>query len=153
VPSPRAAKRLVNLYRIARASLDEDELARFVGGRFRVMQLLLAAVVGHASLAAELFEGILGGALRDRAALDAFLDRRVREDRRWADLGRLFRGREELADWDAVRQAARSAARYSFETGRILHASAAAPGEGRPVLVEPPRPPEGAALAEVPLPS
>ncbi len=47
IGTPRAAKRLVNLYRLVRAGLDDDEIDSFVkGGRFRPLSLILAAQVG-----------------------------------------------------------------------------------------------------------
>jgi len=55
VPTPRAAKKLVNLYRLLRISIPEPQLPTFVGttgtGPYRQALLLLAIVVGHPTLA------------------------------------------------------------------------------------------------------
>jgi hypothetical protein len=120
ISSPRSAKRLVNLYRLIRATLDEDELRRFVGGRYKTTLLLLAAVVGSSSLAAELFEAIF--AVASSSDLDSYLDQKSKSDQRWSALAKLLANRQEMADWDEVRSAARAASRYSFETGRVLRA-------------------------------
>jgi hypothetical protein len=148
VRSPRAAKRLVNLYRIVRATVDDDDLEAFVAGRFKVIQLLLAAVVGYPSLAAPLFEAIFSGKLQSSASVGAYLDEQAGHDARWADFARLLKDRAELTDWDGVRQAARAAARYSFETGRVLR-----PTNGRAPArrsVKAPRAPKGSAGKPVP---
>lgn len=74
VRSPRAAKRLLNLYRLLRARFAGDELAEFLsdGTReapFRAVLVLLSVLVGHPEAARDLF-ATLGGADPD----DAFLD-------------------------------------------------------------------------------
>lgn len=55
VPTPRAAKKLVNLYRLLRIGIPEPRLPAFVGtagtGPYRQALLLLAVVVGHPTLA------------------------------------------------------------------------------------------------------
>jgi hypothetical protein len=55
VPTPRAAKKLVNLYRLLRIGIPEPQLPAFVGtagtGPYRQALLLLAVVVGHPTLA------------------------------------------------------------------------------------------------------
>jgi KAP family P-loop domain len=74
VRSPRAAKRLLNLYRLLRARFAGDELAEFLsdGTReapFRAVLVLLSVVVGHPEAAPGLF-ATLGGAEPG----DAFLE-------------------------------------------------------------------------------
>ena len=53
VPSPRAAKRLVNVYRLLRATVGRDEWSTFLGaggdGDFRAVLLLLALLTGYPS--------------------------------------------------------------------------------------------------------
>jgi hypothetical protein len=53
VPSPRAAKRLVNVYRLLRATVGPDEWSKFLGadgnGDFRAVLLLLALLTGYPS--------------------------------------------------------------------------------------------------------
>jgi hypothetical protein len=64
LPTPRAAKRLVNLYRLVRISIPEPDLATFAGagdgpGEFQVVQILLAILVGRPALAQRVFEEIM----------------------------------------------------------------------------------------------
>ena len=63
IPSPRAAKRFVNIYRLLRASVPEEKQAAFVGetreGQHRVALLLLAIVTGYPTEAAEILRELL----------------------------------------------------------------------------------------------
>ncbi|MDX6289162.1 MAG: hypothetical protein QOH42_961 [Blastocatellia bacterium] len=63
IPSPRAAKRFVNIYRLLRASVDEEKQAAFVGetkqGEHRVALMLLAIVTGYPSEAADILRELL----------------------------------------------------------------------------------------------
>ncbi len=51
IPSPRAAKRFVNIYRLLRASIEDLDLQAFIGdkngGQHRSMLLLLAMLIGY----------------------------------------------------------------------------------------------------------
>jgi sugar lactone lactonase YvrE len=63
-PTPRAAKKLVNLYRLVRISIDRHDLAAFVGtpqtaGSHQIVQLLLAVLVGSPRHSNAIFEAIL----------------------------------------------------------------------------------------------
>ncbi len=66
LPTPRVAKRLVNLYRLVRIGVRSGELADFVGdengGPYQAVQVLLAILVGHPEFAREVFRVILGSA-------------------------------------------------------------------------------------------
>ncbi|MER5472485.1 P-loop NTPase fold protein [Streptomyces sp. NPDC002685] len=62
--TPRAAKKLVNLYRLARIGVDPGDLAAFVGteaipGEHQAVQILLALLVGSPDQAAAVFRRIL----------------------------------------------------------------------------------------------
>ncbi|MEU0786894.1 P-loop NTPase fold protein [Streptomyces sp. NPDC006173] len=62
--TPRAAKKLVNLYRLARIGVDPGDLAAFVGteaipGEHQAVQILLALLVGSPDQAATVFRRIL----------------------------------------------------------------------------------------------
>ncbi|WP_329246168.1 P-loop NTPase fold protein [Streptomyces sp. NBC_01478] len=46
VPTPRAAKKLVNLYRLTRIGVSAADVDAFLDGDFKAVQLLLAVVVG-----------------------------------------------------------------------------------------------------------
>jgi KAP family P-loop domain len=60
VQTPRAAKRLVNIYRLVRIGIPDDDLAGFVGneegGPYQVVQMLLAILVGHPDAARIIFQ-------------------------------------------------------------------------------------------------
>lgn len=61
IPSPRAAKRFSNVYRIMKATVPANELARFEGsanfpGEFRVAMILLAQQISSPQRAARWFE-------------------------------------------------------------------------------------------------
>jgi hypothetical protein len=66
LPTPRVAKRLVNLYRLVRIGVRSGELAEFVGdeagGPYQAVQVLLALLVGHPEFAREVFRIILDSA-------------------------------------------------------------------------------------------
>jgi hypothetical protein len=125
IPSPRAAKRFVNLYRIVRASIDDDALDDFIAGQFKTTQLCLASVIGRPALAAQLFRAIFDERVRCPMTLEAFLSERLEHDEKWRVLATRFKGCAELTDWPVVRRAVYAAARYSFETGRLLGVGAA----------------------------
>ncbi|NMI54255.1 MULTISPECIES: P-loop NTPase fold protein [unclassified Streptomyces] len=62
--TPRAAKKLVNLYRLARIGVDPGHMAAFVGteaipGEHQAVQILLALLVGSPDQAATVFRHIL----------------------------------------------------------------------------------------------
>jgi WD40 repeat protein len=63
LPTPRAAKRLVNVYRLVRIGIPDGELAAFVGdekgGPYQAVQVLLAILVGHPDAARQVFRALL----------------------------------------------------------------------------------------------
>jgi hypothetical protein len=125
VGSPRATKRLVNLYRIVRATLDDQALDHLISGGYRVTQICLALVVGNPGLGAELFGEVLGATLTSQAMLASWCATRTQalkaaDVRDRASLRELTARAGEFADWLAVKAAVRRVARFSFETGRVL---------------------------------
>ena len=63
VPTPRAAKRLVNIYRMLRVSVQGDELEAFLpggGGEYQAVVLLLGVLIGRPSGAHEVFLKLSG---------------------------------------------------------------------------------------------
>jgi hypothetical protein len=69
IPTPRAAKRFTNIYRLLKAPLDPEELLIFEGtafspGEFRAPMLLLAILTGFPHLSVVLF-----GTIRDQNPL------------------------------------------------------------------------------------
>jgi hypothetical protein len=73
VPTPRAAKKLLNVYRIIRIGIADNDLAGFVGaqgdGPFRAVLVLLGIVVGHPLLAQPVLS-----AVRSATSTTDFLD-------------------------------------------------------------------------------
>jgi phospholipase C len=63
IPSPRATKRFVNVYRLLRASVSGSELAEFVRqdgtGEYQVVQFLLALQTGYPEQAMEIVGGLM----------------------------------------------------------------------------------------------
>ena len=59
VPTPRAAKRLANTYRLLRAPLDQNALDALVTGEHRAVLTLLAALVGAPGAANQAFAALL----------------------------------------------------------------------------------------------
>lgn len=59
IPTPRAAKRLVNLYRLIRISVPNADLQSFTGsdsgGQYQIVQILLAILVGKPAAASRIF--------------------------------------------------------------------------------------------------
>lgn len=66
IPSPRSAKRLVNLYRLIKATVSESELARFEGnakdgGEYQAVLLMLAVLAGFSDQAYDMFNALSEG--------------------------------------------------------------------------------------------
>jgi hypothetical protein len=61
--TPRAAKRLANLYRLVRIGIPDASLANFIGsdshGPYQVAQVLLAILVGSPSASSSFFEQLM----------------------------------------------------------------------------------------------
>src|ERR1700722_20328151 len=77
LPTPRAAKRLVNVYRLVRIGVRSADRAAFVGDErgapYQAVQVLLAILVGHPEFARRVFLLVLeitGGELRGEAFTD-----------------------------------------------------------------------------------
>jgi len=63
ITSPRTGKRFINIYRLIRASLEETELATFVGPQeeYQVVQTLLAILTGYPAEATEILKELIEG--------------------------------------------------------------------------------------------
>ena len=63
LPTPRAAKKLVNLYRLVRIAIADSGLAAFTGseagGQYQVVQILLAVLVGNPAAAQRIFRELM----------------------------------------------------------------------------------------------
>ncbi|WP_049574568.1 S1 family peptidase [Streptomyces sp. SBT349] len=58
LPTPRAAKKLVNLYRLVRIGVHESALPHFVEGQYRAVQILLAILVGEPQMCRSAFAAL-----------------------------------------------------------------------------------------------
>ncbi len=65
IPSPRAARRFVNVYWLLRASIDDQKLQAFIGnkdgGQHQCVLLLLAMLFGHPAETTEILGALLEG--------------------------------------------------------------------------------------------
>jgi hypothetical protein len=72
VPNPRAAKRMVNVYRLVRIGIPDGELAAFAGneagGPYQTVQVLLAILTGSPARADDIFRALLRAADSDDVA-------------------------------------------------------------------------------------
>jgi len=63
LPTPRAAKKLVNLYRLVRIGIPDSGLAAFTGseagGQYQVVQILLVVLVGSPAVAQRIFRELM----------------------------------------------------------------------------------------------
>jgi WD40 repeat protein len=124
LPTPRAAKRLVNLYRLTRIGIPTSELGEFVGdqdgGPYQSVQVLLAILVGYPELAARLFREVMSGrhgASDLIAVLEEAADSGDREAGAVADVVASLRAAAPQAlSPDLARQWCPRLARFSFYT-------------------------------------
>jgi hypothetical protein len=147
IPSPRAAKRFVNIYRLLRASVPEEEHAAFVGGetegQHRVALLLLAIVTGYPNEAAEILRELLKqdksrhwwqfiDELEGQITTEMKLDKDGKPQGQLSEaeaenLRQLFKNLREVRELIPDNQScadfiywAPQVARYSFQSGRVL---------------------------------
>jgi hypothetical protein len=131
VPTPRAAKRFVNIYRLIRASItSEYELHWFLeGDEFISVQVLLAMVTGAPAEASEILRKLL--ALPTQAPWTVkwwdIVDEAVKEggdDPSWKSfamrLKSLRENKQVPTTCEGFRKWADDVARYSFYSGRVL---------------------------------
>jgi hypothetical protein len=132
VPSPRAAKRFVNVYRLLRASVADDQWSNFIGdadgGLHRPVLLLLAILTGYPAEATEILRALLEG--RPTTTFWALIDELentpapTEDPERWSELFVRLRGLRGLVpehqQCAELIEYALQVARYSFQSGRIL---------------------------------
>ncbi|MGH3624591.1 MAG: hypothetical protein ACRDQ5_22860, partial [Sciscionella sp.] len=141
LPTPRAAKRLVNLYRLVRIGIPDGELDAFVragtGGPYQVVQILLAALVGSPALAEGVFQRLLATShddiiefLTDTAQTDGHdLDERQLCHRIGIELRRIGQDTPLLTEIGEYRHWCPILARYSFHTRTLATRSHLIPGQ------------------------
>jgi KAP family P-loop domain/TIR domain/Clp amino terminal domain, pathogenicity island component len=65
IPSPRAGKRFINIYRLLRASVKDSERKKFIGsangGDYQAVQILLAILTGYPAEATEILQKLIEG--------------------------------------------------------------------------------------------
>jgi KAP family P-loop domain len=131
IPTPRAAKRFVNVYRLIRASIDKgSDLHWFLdGGEFAAAQILLAMVSGAPAESSEILERLLALSKRDAMTTQwwELVDQVVKPQLhrpQWkrfnARLESLRRDYQVPSACDSYRKWADDVARYSFYSGRVL---------------------------------
>ena len=133
VRTPRAAKRLVNIYRILRASIHGEELDRLIGANgyepeYPAVLLLLAIVIGFPEQASQIIEGLLD---RPASTWPQFLDALRPQDGSGSGTPgevvwiKFFECLDSLAvtslpiSISPYAEWASRVARYSFRTGRL----------------------------------
>ena len=136
VPTPRAAKRLVNIYRLVRIGIPDGELAGFVGdekgGPYQAVQVLLAMLVGHPEFAREVFRELIDGARGgDLATLVEKVGETGGETRTSGTIRNELTKIREVAvlavDVDECRRWGPQLARFSFYTRDLAGASPRSP--------------------------
>jgi len=127
LPSPRAVKRMVNLYRIVRARFDDDSIDYLLDGRYKLEQLFLAAVVGAPKEMSILLDRMFSGRIAGPSQLTELLEEHARRPGAWGALARAFALDPLTAEWDEIVEVARGSARFSFRTGRVLQPATASP--------------------------
>jgi hypothetical protein len=127
IPSPRAGKRFINIYRMIRSTVAGEHWQAFVGdekqsGDYRQALLLLAILTGYPREAAEMMRRLI-----ERAHNETwweFIDGLNATDGNWPELRMKLQSlRSLIADTegcDVFLQYAPLVARYSFQAGRVL---------------------------------
>ena len=134
LPTPRAVKKLVNLYRLIRISIDPTDLPTFLNTRaYPPVLALLAVVIGHPSHAQAILRAILSATEDDiqtlltaPAAADVppFEWEAAHPTR--TQLAHVVKtldepGTEQQHPIDAYRESCRTVARFSFHTRRLMN--------------------------------
>jgi hypothetical protein len=147
IPTPRAAKRFLNVYRLIRGGLDRAELQHLIGseeaGQYRVVLLLLAMLTGYPAEATVVLRDLaqsepddtwwsyLDALAAQRQAFasgdggeDPFADIEDVDPARWNEMLRKVRSLRALIPGDYACEAfvkwAPEVGRYSFHSGRLV---------------------------------
>ena len=124
MPTPRAAKKLANLYRMVRIGIPESGLTDFIGseagGPYQAVQILLAVLVGSPATAQRIFHEIRSAADgSDIFTVFAEASEFTHGDfcgRMHTELGRIAGNTPLLAGIEEYRRWCPALARYSFHT-------------------------------------
>jgi hypothetical protein len=126
LPTPRAAKKLVNLYRLVRIGIADSGLAAFTGseagGQYQVVQVLLAVLVGSPAAAHRIFRELMA-ATPDSDILTVFAKAGAADlpeshlcVRISAELGRISEDTPLMTATSEYQRWCPALARYSFHT-------------------------------------
>ena len=126
LPTPRAAKRLANLYRLVRIGISDSDLATFtgseVGGPYQVVQILLAVLVGSPAAAQRIFHELMIGmpdsdimTIFAKAATEDFTERHLCAHIK-AELAKIAKDTPMLIATSEYQRWCPTLARYSFHT-------------------------------------
>ena len=119
--TPRAAKKLVNLYRLTRIRIDDSDLDRFIdGGEYRIVQTLLAVLVGNPGESRTIFCSLLEAAPSNIGDILVTLPRTPYCAKMVAVLEPMLAAGELSSNADDYRKWCRELARYSFHTRSII---------------------------------
>jgi hypothetical protein len=142
MPTPRAAKKLANLYRLVRIGITDEDLAGFLGsesgeggGPYQVVQILLAVLVASPVSAQHVFQEITTAP--DGSDILTVLDTASEFtrggfcDRIRAELTRIAEATPTLTNTEEFRRWCPALARYSFHT-RTMAGEPPPPGRGGP---------------------
>jgi hypothetical protein len=147
IPTPRAAKRLLNVYRLMRGALDEQELRHVAGdehaGQYRAVLLLLGMLTGYPAEATVVLRDLVATepdamwwdylgrlsvrrleVLRGQSADDPFEGSEDADQERWDEMLRKLGSIRGLIPVDYACEAfvkwAPEVGRFSFHSGRLL---------------------------------
>lgn len=127
IPSPRAAKRFVNTYRLLRGMVDEYEQAAFVGdgaalaGDYRAALLMLAMLTGYPEETTEILRELLTSAAPDPDWW-SFVEARVKGEPLREQLAAIKPSLLALPPTATFAKWAPHVARFSFHSGRVVSA-------------------------------
>lgn len=129
IPSPRAAKRFVNTYRLLRGMIDEYERKAFIGdgaavqGDYRAALLMLAMLTGHPEEGSEILRELVTA---DATTLGpdwwAFAEGRITSAKLREDLAEVKAALPTVPVNSVFRKWAPDVSRFSFRSGRIVAA-------------------------------
>lgn len=125
LPTPRAVKKLTNLYRILRLSVPRSELPDFLAGPYQAAALLLAALAGAPGETRELIIDLTNAS--EAHVADVFKGQETPLGDRLAELVR----EDVYSDTATYRRWAIEVARFGFETYDLYTGQAAGGAVGR----------------------
>lgn len=120
--TPRITKRLLNVYRLIRVSLQSDEMANFERVEHQAVLTLLAIMYSYPSVSKDFFAGLGRAATTD---LDSFVAQQALDhpESSWPRLEAALARVPRQVDIVVYRRWLAIVGRFSFEVGRVLRRS------------------------------